>query len=121
VLASSARSAKMRWLFCACYRQAVRLAYLLDRSRMSREVHVRFWERPGVKLPGPTLPPPLRATGCLKQPKSIMLRVAAWALAICAHTISLADPYVVHLPWTLRNSREGQVFEKHFADIESSA
>jgi hypothetical protein len=29
---------------------------LLDGSRMSREVHVRFCERLGVKSPGPTLP-----------------------------------------------------------------
>jgi len=27
-------------------------------------------------------------------PKSIMLRVAAWALAICTHTVSLAGPYI---------------------------
>ena len=26
-------------------------------SRMNREVHVRFWERPGVKFPGPTQHP----------------------------------------------------------------
>ena len=37
-------------------RQAVQLACLLDGSRMSREVHVRFCERLGVQLPGPTLP-----------------------------------------------------------------
>src|SRR6266480_1577071 len=76
VLASSARSAKMRWLFCACDRQAVRLAYLLDGSRMSREVHVRFCERPGVKHPGPPVPPPLRATGCrvcCADPKAALL------------------------------------------------
>jgi len=42
--------------FDACDRQAVRLACLLDGSRMSREVHVRFCERLGVQLPGPTLP-----------------------------------------------------------------
>ena len=33
---------------------------------------------------------PLRTTGCLKEPKSIMLRVGAWALAICAYTVSFA-------------------------------
>ena len=33
----------------ACDRQAVRLACLLDGSRMSREVHVRFCERPVVQ------------------------------------------------------------------------
>ena len=37
-------------------RQAVQLSCLLDGSRMSREVHVRFCERLGVQLPGPTLP-----------------------------------------------------------------
>ena len=37
-------------------RHAVQLACLLDGSRMSREVHVRFCERLGVQLPGPTLP-----------------------------------------------------------------
>jgi len=37
-------------------RQAAQLACLLDGSRMSREVHVRFCERLGVQLPGPTLP-----------------------------------------------------------------
>ncbi len=36
-------------------RQAVQLACLLDGSRMSREVHVRFCERLGVQFPGPTL------------------------------------------------------------------
>src|SRR6266478_8240028 len=35
--------------FDACDRQAVRLACLLDGSRMSREVHVRFCERPVVE------------------------------------------------------------------------
>ena len=40
----------------AADRQAVQLACLLDGSRMSREVHVRFCERLGVQLPGPTLP-----------------------------------------------------------------
>jgi hypothetical protein len=34
----------------------VQLACLLDGSRMSREVHVRFCERLGVQLPGPTSP-----------------------------------------------------------------
>ena len=38
----------------AADRQAVRPACLLDGSRMSREVHVRFCERLGVQLPGPT-------------------------------------------------------------------
>ena len=37
-------------------RQAVRLACLLDGSRMSREVHVRFCERPKVKFLRPTHP-----------------------------------------------------------------
>ena len=46
--------------FDACDRHAVRLAWLLDGSRMSREVHVRFCERLGVKSPGPTLPAMLR-------------------------------------------------------------
>jgi hypothetical protein len=30
--------------------------WLLDGSRMTRECHVRFCERLGVKLPGATLP-----------------------------------------------------------------
>ncbi len=34
--------------FDACDRQAVRLACLLDGSRMSREVQVRFYESPVV-------------------------------------------------------------------------
>jgi hypothetical protein len=38
----------------ACDRQAVRLACLLDGSRMSREVHVRFCERPVVQSRRPT-------------------------------------------------------------------
>jgi hypothetical protein len=42
--------------FDACDRQAVRLACLLDGSRMSREVHVRFCERLAVTFRGPTLP-----------------------------------------------------------------
>jgi hypothetical protein len=42
--------------FDACDRQAVRLACLLDGSRMSREVHVRFYERPVVKFRRPTHP-----------------------------------------------------------------
>jgi hypothetical protein len=37
-------------------RQAVRLACLLDGSRMSREVHVRFCERPVVQSRRPTHP-----------------------------------------------------------------
>ncbi len=37
-------------------RQAVRLACLLDGSRMSREVHVRFCERPAVQFRRPTHP-----------------------------------------------------------------
>jgi hypothetical protein len=37
-------------------RQAVRLACLLDGSRMSREVPVRFCERPVVKFRRPTHP-----------------------------------------------------------------
>jgi hypothetical protein len=42
--------------FDACDRQAVRLACLLDGSRMSREVPVRFCERPVVKFRRPTHP-----------------------------------------------------------------
>jgi hypothetical protein len=42
--------------FDACDRQAVRLACLLDGSRMSREVHVRFCERPVVESRRPTQP-----------------------------------------------------------------
>ena len=42
--------------FDACDRQAVRLACLLDGSRMSREVQVRFYERPVVKFRRPTHP-----------------------------------------------------------------
>jgi hypothetical protein len=42
--------------FDACGRQAVRLACLLDGSRMSREVHVRFCERPAVQSRRPTHP-----------------------------------------------------------------
>ena len=37
-------------------RQAVRLACLLDGSRMSREVQVRFYQRPVVKFRRPTHP-----------------------------------------------------------------
>src|SRR5437016_11802958 len=37
-------------------RQSVRLACLLDGSRMSREVHVRFCERPLVQSHRPTHP-----------------------------------------------------------------
>ena len=37
-------------------RQAVRLACVLDGSRMSREVHVRFCERPVVQSRRPTHP-----------------------------------------------------------------
>ena len=37
-------------------RPAVRLACLLDGSRMSREVHVRFYERPMVQSRRPTHP-----------------------------------------------------------------
>ena len=42
--------------FDACDRPAVRLACLLDGSRMSREVHVRFCERPAVQSRRPTQP-----------------------------------------------------------------
>ena len=45
-------------------RQAAQLACLLDGSRMSREVHVRFCERLGVQLPGPTLPRELAQRNC---------------------------------------------------------
>jgi hypothetical protein len=31
-----------------------RVGWFLDRSRMSREVHVRFWESVGVKFPRAT-------------------------------------------------------------------
>jgi len=37
-------------------RRAVRLVCLLDGSRMSREVHVRFCERPVVQSRRPTHP-----------------------------------------------------------------
>jgi hypothetical protein len=37
-------------------RPVVRLACLLDGSRMSREVHVRFCERPAVQSRRPTHP-----------------------------------------------------------------
>jgi len=40
--------------FDTCDRQAVRLACLLDGSRMSREAHVRFCERPVVQSRRPT-------------------------------------------------------------------
>jgi hypothetical protein len=42
--------------FDACDRHAVRLACLLDGSRMNREVHVRFCERPVVQSRRPTHP-----------------------------------------------------------------
>jgi hypothetical protein len=42
--------------FDACDRQAVRLACLLDGSRMSQEVYVRFCERPVVESRRPTQP-----------------------------------------------------------------
>ena len=44
-------------------RQAVRLACLLDGSRMSREVHVRFCERPVVQSRRPTHPGTRHAKG----------------------------------------------------------
>jgi hypothetical protein len=42
--------------FDACDRHAVRLACLLDGSRVSLEVHVRFCERPAVQSRRPTHP-----------------------------------------------------------------
>ena len=44
-------------------RPAVRLACLLDGSRMSREVHVRFCERPVVESRRPTQPSQFKSLG----------------------------------------------------------
>ena len=56
--------------FDACDRHAVRLACLLDGSRMSREAHVRFCERPVVQSRRPTHPrsPEVSSTAFDAQP-----------------------------------------------------
>ena len=54
--------------FDACDRHAVRLACLLDGSRMSREAHVRFCERPVVQSRRPTHPQQLSSPKGLRAP-----------------------------------------------------
>ena len=70
--------AKARQFLAAVYRREPRTVRALaprraprrldDGSRMSREVHVRFWERRGAKLPPATHPALLRGTGVNEQP-----------------------------------------------------
>ena len=71
----------------ACDRQAVRLACLLDGSRMSREVHVRFCERPVVQSRRPTHRLPT-SVYCWSY-TAVLLYFLPWASVPCEVTVRL--------------------------------